>query len=181
MTQIILEPLKGISISQVGQILLGDSIDQVISIIGEPSSWQDMETQQYNSKRAFYNNLEMRVDYNQFDRIEFIEFIFGPFPEKTSLQIFDVDPFKIYDTELIKILTFKNNKQPDDTEAPYCYTFNNIGVGIWKDTDSKDIENWISEKRISGEYEADKNWLNEELEKSRHFWTIGIGNKEYYK
>lgn len=156
-------------------------MEQVENIIGQPSSLRTSEDQNLFVKQAFYDSLEMRIDYNKFDKVEFIEFLSGPWPEKSELSIYGINPFSIDGEELIKTLSLRSNEKVDDTEAPYSYAFPDIGVGIWRDANPKDIEFWIDEKRNSGEYENDKDWLNEELEKSKHFWTIGIGNNEYYK
>ena len=39
----------------------------------------------------------------------------------------------------------------------------------------------IIEMKENDEYEENKNWILEDLEKSKNFWTIGIGIKNYYK
>ena len=51
----------------------------------------------------------------------------------------------------------------------------------WRESEPNDIMEMIQEKKEDGEYESDKDWLNEELEQSKHFWTIYIGKKDYYK
>ena len=43
------------------------------------------------------------------------------------------------------------------------------------------IRQSIKEAKENGTYEDEKIWLLDDLEKSKHFWTIGIGLKDYYK
>jgi len=45
----------------------------------------------------------------------------------------------------------------------------------------KEAEELIAEKNAGGDFEYDRSWLEEELEKSKHFWTFGIGKVDYYK
>ena len=35
--------------------------------------------------------------------------------------------------------------------------------------------------KADNEYEENKDWLNEDLNKAKNFWTIGIGVKNYYE
>lgn len=178
MIHILLKPLTGISISSIGDIHLYEEMDQVEKIIGKPTNLSPIEIGDVFANRAFYDQLEMRIDYNKLNRVEFIEFLFGPWPEKTELSIYGINPFEVDGEELVKLLYAKNNGKVNESEAPDCYGFNEIGVGIWRQSNPKDIEDWIQEKKDKGEYEVDKAWLDEELEKSKHFWTIGIGKKE---
>ena len=180
-----IEPLKGVTISSNQEILLGDHIADVEYLIGKPSSTIIIDSPDYSPgsfiRQSFYQELEVRIDYNRFDKVDFIEFLSGPWPEKVCLSIYGINPFSIYWEELVEILTSKNNGRIDSKEAPYAYCFQELGVGIWRDANPKDVEDWINERKSNGTYEVDKEWLDEELEKSRHFWTIGIGDKSYYK
>ena len=42
------------------------------------------------------------------------------------------------------------------------------------------MEESIAEMKERGEYEDNRVWLDEDLEKSRNFWTVGIGKAGYY-
>jgi hypothetical protein len=44
----------------------------------------------------------------------------------------------------------------------------------------EDAEEMIAECKESHDYEYDRADLEEELEKSRNFWTVGIGQANYY-
>lgn len=173
MTKIEILPLDGVEIENVGKVSLGQSKSDIEKLLGQPSANSD-------PKRLFYNDYEMRINLDENEKIEFIEFIYGPFPEKTELSIYGTDPFKIGADKLLEILTEKNNGQIDDSEADYCFEFLNISVGVWRDATTKDIEESIAEMKANNEYEENKEWLNEDLTKAKNFWTIGIGIKSYY-
>jgi hypothetical protein len=166
-------PLEGIVIENVGKINLDISKTEILKLLGQPSEFS-------NKKQLFFSDYELRIDFDNNDKVEFIEFIFGPFPEKTKLSIYNIDPFQIGAEKLVDILTEKNNGKIDDSEADFSYGFLDISVGIWRDMTEKDAEETIQEMKAEKTYEENKNWLEEDLEKSKNYWTIGIGRKNYY-
>ena len=174
MTKIEILPLDGIKIENIGKLSLGQSKADIEKLLGKPSDTS-------NLKQLFFDEYEVRIDIDKKGNAEFIEFIYGPFPEKTELSIYGVDPFQIGASKLIEILTEKNNGKIDDSEAEYCYTFQNISVGVWRQLTEKTVEESIAEMKADNEYEENKDWLNEDLEKAKNFWTIGIGVKNYYE
>ena len=174
MTKIEILPLDGIKIEKIGKLSLGQSKADIEKLLGKPSDTS-------NLKQLFFDEYEVRIDIDKKGNAEFIEFIYGPFPEKTELSIYGVDPFQIGASKLIEILTEKNNGKIDDSEAEYCYTFQNISVGVWRQLTEKTVEESIAEMKADNEYEENKDWLNEDLEKAKNFWTIGIGVKNYYE
>ena len=172
-TTIIVYPLQGIDISGVGQINLGQPKSAIENILGKPDSHSD-------ANLWFYDAYECRIDFDESDEVAFIEFIYGPFPERIQLTLYGIDPFRIGADNLVEILSAKNAGEIDDREAGYSYGFVNISVGISRDIMEKDAEELIAEKKESGDYEYDRTWLEEELDKSRNFSTIGIGKVGYY-
>ena len=174
MTKIEILPLDGIVIENIGKLSLGQSKSDIEKLFGKPS-------ESSNLKQLFFDEFEVRIDLDKKGNAEFIEFIYGPFPEKTELSIYGVDPFQIGASKLIEILTEKNNGKIDDSEAEYCYTFQNISVGVWRQLTEKTVEESIAEMKADNEYEENKDWLNEDLNKAKNFWTIGIGVKNYYE
>lgn len=173
MVEIKVFPLIGIEIEGIGTIKLGHEKAEVEKVLGYPTTI-------YGSQ-CFYDDYEFRIDYDKSDKIEFIEFIYGPFPEKSKLSVYNINPFLVGAENLINLLTNQNNGEIDESEAEYCYAFKEISVGIFREATEKDIEEMISEMKESGEYEENKNWIVEDLEKSKNFWTIGIGIKNYYR
>ena len=174
MTKIEILPLDGIVIENIGKLSLGQSKSDIEKLIGKPS-------ESSNLKQLFFDEYEVRIDLDKKGNAEFIEFIYGPFPEKTELSIYGVNPFQIGATKLVEILAEKNNGKIDDSEAEYCYTFQNISVGVWRQLTEQNVEESIAEMKADNEYEENKDWLNEDLNKAKNFWTIGIGVKNYYE
>ena len=174
MTKIEILPLDGIVIENIGKLSLGQSKSDIEKLFGKPS-------ESSNLKQLFFDEFEVRIDLDKKGNAEFIEFIYGPFPEKTELSIYGVNPFQIGATKLVEILAEKNNGKIDDSEAEYCYTFQNISVGVWRQLTEQNVEESIAEMKADNEYEENKDWLNEDLNKAKNFWTIGIGVKNYYE
>lgn len=173
MTNITLLPLTGIEIEKIGVIHLELSKSNIKEILGEPDTHS-------NNRQFYYNDLELRIDFDKADTVEFIEFIYGPYPEKTRLSLYDINPFEIGSSNLVTLLTDKAHGQVDDKEADFCYTFPTLSVGIWRQFSESSVQATINEIKEEGTFEENKDWLEEDLAKSRNFWTIGIGKKDYY-
>ena len=169
MKKIKLIPLQGVEIEKVGKISFGDSKDSVLSLVGNIYEEQD-------DNSIMVDDLEMKFDFDDKDKLMFIE-VFGPFCEFIEPEILGVKPFKLTSEQLLKLLTERNNGKIDDTEAPYCYAFLNIAVGVWKEVTENDMIDEIKAARESNEYEQ---WMDDDLKRSKFFWTIGIGEKGYY-
>ena len=129
----------------------------------------------------FYDDLELRIDLDNSDKIEFIEFIYGPFPKKIEIEIYGINPFKTKSTDLIEILTEKNNGEIDLSEEPYCFAFLESSIGIFRDSCESDIDEMITELKENREYFENEKWVLEDKEKAKYFWTVGLGKKDYYK
>ena len=145
---------------------------ELLKKIGRPSS--------ENGNQLFYDDYELRIDIDQYDHVEFIECIYGPFLEKTEIEINNINPFKTKSSDLIQILSEKNNGKIDQSEEPYCYAFLNSSVGIYRDSCEVDIDEMITEMKNTGEYESNKDWVLNDKEKAQFFWTVGIGKAKYF-
>lgn len=172
MKTIQLEPLQGMDVSGVGYVAFGQTVQQVKQLLGDPSHTYD--------KELFYDELELRIDLNDEGCVAFIECIYGPFCEKTIPLMYGERPFELPGEALVALLTEKNNGTIDDAEAEYCYSFVNISVGIYRGSTPADVLESIEEVKAEGTYEEDLDWLQDDLRKANHFWTIGIGEKGYY-
>lgn len=173
MKKIILHPLKGIEFENNEILEFGTSKTALIQRFGKASRGTD--------KQLFYDDLELRIDIDNSEKIEFIEFIYGSFPEKTEIELYGINPFKTDCHNLIEILTKNNKGEIDTTEEPYCYAFLESSIGVFRDSCEADIEEMISEMKENGNYSENKEWVLEDKEKAKYFWTIGIGKKDYYK
>ena len=174
MIKIKIKPLKGIDIESIGEVSLGESRQNIERLLGKPSK-------PYSNPSAYYDQYEMRIDFDKLERVEYIEFLYGPFPEKAELLIYDINPFTLGAEKLVEILSKYNNGEVDLSNAEYSYAFLNSSVGIWREVTQKDVEESITELKLKGEYEFNKSSFEDELENSKNFWTIGIGIADYYK
>ncbi|MGJ8591819.1 MAG: hypothetical protein ACSHXF_04690 [Aquaticitalea sp.] len=173
MKKIVLHPLKGIQFENKEILEFGTSKTDLIQRFGKASSGTD--------KQLFYDDLELRIDFDNSDKIEFIEFIYGPFPEKTEIELYGINPFKSKSADLIELLTENNNGEIDSSEEPYCFAFLETSVGIFRDSCESDVEVLITELKKNGAYSENENWVLEDEEKAKYFWTIGLGKKDYYR
>lgn len=159
-------PLIGIEIND-SKITFGSNINEIIKILGEPDY--------KNERQLYYDTLEFRMDFDNDKNLKFVE-LQGPETEKINPEIYGINPFEIEANELITILGEKDS-DIDVSEKPYCYCFREISIGVWRDTTPENILKSIPEN-VSKEEECI--W-QEELNKAKHFWTIGAGVKGYYK
>ena len=173
MTTITINPLQGIDIAGLGRIDLGQSRVEIEKRLGLPGKYSD-------STRSVYPDYECTISFDQSNTVEYIEFISGPFPQRIQLSLYDINPFQVGADNLVALLSERNAGPEDDSEAEYSYAFLNISVGIWRQGTESDLQEWVTEKKENGEYEIDRTWIEEEVAKSKNFWTIGIGKPGYY-
>lgn len=169
MKKITLKPLEGIEIEGIGSISFGQTKAEVEKLLPNPEIVE--------GNQLHYDELEFRVDLNAQGKVEFIE-LFGPDCEFIEASIYGVNPFTTKADDLIKLLSTKNSGKVDDTEAPFCYAYLGSSVGVWRDLTEKDAKEEIEQAKKDGDYEE---WMEEEMERAKFFWTIGIGEKDYYK
>lgn len=172
MIKIEIKPLHGIAIDGIGEILLNQSKSEIVQLLSNPSSHS-------NNTQFYYNQYELRIDFDEHG-VSFIEFIYGPYPVKTELSLYSINPFQVGADNLIQLLTVKNNGIIDDSEAGHSYVFLNISVGIWREATEQEIQTSINESKIDGTPIDQIHQLENELDSVKNFWTIGIGRKGYY-
>ena len=148
-------PLDGINIENVGKVALGQPKSIIQKILGQASDSS-------NLKQLYFNNYELRIDFDDNNNAEFIEFIQGPFPEKTELSLYGINPFQIGADNLIALLSEKNMGETDDSEADYSFAFLNTSIGVWRQFTEEDVQEEIKQMQESNEYEENKDWLNED-------------------
>lgn len=171
MNKITLRPLEGITAGDK-EIDFGQTKNDIIDLLGNPDHVEE--------NRLFYDKLDVRFDLDENGLLEFIE-CQGPYPENSEFNIYGIDPFKLQDNELLDLLTNRNNGETDDFEAPHCYSFLEISVGVWRASVPADIESTIAELKEEGTYEEAKEMMDLDLEKSKYFWTVAVGKTDYYK
>ena len=71
-----------------------------------------------------------------------------------------------------------NNDRIDYDENGYAYNFNEISIGISRESTPEGVQRDIEEMKADGEYDQD--YVDSELELARHWATIGMGSPNYY-
>ena len=163
-------------IPQVGVIVdgktirLGDARADVEKALGKG------ENVRWNSLYYFAN--ELRVDFDEEGRVEFIELLGGP---DGALQpvIFGAAAFREPPETVLELLKEKNGSNFVDNENGYSYAFRKLNVGLYRESIPENVAEMIEEA------EADGHPLSEEdveYEKRRTHWaTIGVGVENYYE
>lgn len=170
MQKIKIIPLVGIEFDDI-TIALYSSCEDVKNLLGEPYSTQD--------DSLYYFNNELRFDFDDDGKVEFIEFL-GSIDGELQPMIYDVPAFQSKADTLYNILREENRGDIDDSEDGYSYGFLNISVGVYRSSIPKDVEEMIKEADEAGE-PMDAGDIEEERRKADYWSTIGIGIKDYYR
>ena len=132
-------------------------------------------------KIDFYTKYGYHIHYNENDIVTFIE-IMGDM--QSSFELYNQNPFTANVDELVKLLTDKNNGEVNLIDAPEDYMFLELGLGVFRSSTPEEFAKYIEEAKkedpenfINGTPE----WMLEEFEKTKHFQTIGLGNKDYFR
>ncbi len=130
-------------------------------------------------ERYYYYGSEMAIDYDDNQRIEFIEFL-GGIDGSLRPVIYGVSAFDTDADELTDLLLQKNNGEVVDTEQGYSYAFPNISVGIYRELRPSDLAEMIEEMKADGIATENNEDLANDMRKAKHWSTIGIGVAGYY-
>lgn len=170
MKKIKIIPLVGIEIDDI-KIALYSSREDIKKLLGEPYSTWDGS--------MYYFNNELRFDFDDNGKVEFIEFL-GAIDGELQPVIYDVPAFQSKADILYNILKEENCGDIDDSENGYSYAFLNISVGVYRPSISGDVEEMIKEAEEDGE-PMDESEIEEERRKADYWATIGIGIEDYYR
>lgn len=162
-------PLVGIILKEKKVCLL-NSKETVVSVLGEPCLV-------YENEYYYYNN-ELRFDFDENGKVEFIEFL-GGIEGELQPEIYGVNAFGANDLVLYNLLKDKNKGNIDDSENGYSYRFLNISVGIYRPLTQESVREMIKEAENKREI-MNSQEIEHEMQRASHFATIGIGVKGYY-
>lgn len=128
----------------------------------------------------FCFNDELRIDFDENDHVEFIEFLAG-IEGNIQPVIYGVRAFSVLSYDLYTTLYSHNNGAIGDSENGYCFSFLNISVGVYRERKPEDFTAMVKELEQNGVNIQNSVEMEKERVKSLHWDTLGIGSKDYYR
>lgn len=165
--QAVLYPLERAVIGDI-TICLGMDKNSIFNMIGKGESFDD--------ERYYYFNSELAIDYDDKNKIEFIEFL-GGIDGELQPMIYGISAFEENADDLVELLKKYNNGEIDDSENGYSYGFLEISVGIYREFLPEEV---VKDAKNDNKSLDDED-VREDLRKALHWATIGIGVKDYYR
>lgn len=170
MEKIKIIPLVGIEFNGAA-IGLSSSRQDVKNLLGEPY---------YTANDSlFYFENELRFDFDDEGKVEFIEFL-GGIDGNLQPEIYGISAFRTKADDLYDMLSEKNHGEIDDSENGYSYGFLNISVGVYRPAVLEDVEDMIREANEDGA-PMDEEEIKDEMKRADYWATIGIGVEGYYR
>lgn len=170
-TPLELLPLEGLRLGDT-LLPLAASKEQAEALLGP--------TESANNRAWYYAENELRLDFDQSDRLEFIEFL-GGLEGRLQPTIYGLPAFQTGAGELIEELTRRNDGPVDDREQGYSYAFLNISVGVYRSILPKDVQEMIAEMEADGIPTLNNPDVERDRRRAEHWETIGIGLSGYYQ
>jgi hypothetical protein len=155
-------------IEGIGQINFGDSREQVLKLLGEPSFV-------CSEKRFEFKNYGCFIDFKKSDdTFESVEFWNDGKDNVVELFIYDTEVLQNNATSIKTMLQERNNNEPHKDGW-----FLNIDV-IFSGGSQQTMLNYIEEMKKEGQYEGvAKEQALIDLEKAKYFSSFGIGYRDY--
>lgn len=170
-TPLELLPLEGLRLGE--QLLpLSASKEQAEALLGPAET--------VRGNRWYYLKSELRLDFDETGRLEFLEFL-GGLEGQLQPTIYGLPAFQTGAGELIEELTRRNDGPVDDREQGYSYAFLNISVGVYRSILPKDVREMIAEMEADGIPTLNNPNLELDKRRAEHWETIGIGLSGYYQ
>ena len=165
--KMIILPLQGLECDGM-RIAFGESQAEIGEKLGRPQIW--------GTSLYYFQNI-LRMDFNENAGLEYIEFL-SP-DSRLRAELYGIDPFSAPADSVAALLREKNGGEMTDIEDGYGLTFNNISVGVYRDTTPQEAEETVREAAAEGvplsqeEYDA-------ELAKANRWDTVGFGVAGYF-
>ena len=155
-------PLEGLRLGD--QLLpLSASKEQAEALLGPAEEFQ--------GDQWYYAESELRLDFDQSGRLEFIEFL-GGLEGTLQPTVYGLPAFQTGADELIEELTRHNDGPVDDSEQGYSYAFLNISVGVYRSILPKDVQEMIEEMEADGIPTLNNPDLERDKLRAEHWETI---------
>ena len=164
-------PLEGLRLGE--QLLpLSASKEQAEALLGPAET--------VRGNRWYYLKSELRLDFDETGRLEFLEFL-GGLEGQLQPTIYGLPAFQTGADELAQVLTRYNDGPVDDHEQGYSYAFLNISVGVYRSILPKDVQEMIAEMEADGIPTLDNPDLERDKLRAEHWETIGMGALSCYQ
>ena len=164
-------PLEGLRLGN--QLLpLSASKEQAEALLGPAEEFQE--------NQWYYAESELRLDFDETGRLEFIEFL-GGLEGRLQPAIYGLPAFQTGAGELIEELTRHNDGPVDDHEQGYSYAFLNISVGVYRSILPQDVRELIAEMEENGVSPLNNPGVERDRRRAEHWEAIGIGTLGYYQ
>lgn len=143
----------------------GDAVERVMGIPREK-----------RGRQWFYPDL--RVDFDEGERLEFIEFLGGAAGE-WSPELFGLDVFRTPAEELCAVLESRAG-EAEDEDGGYTFLYPSLSIGLYREVSPADIEQLVRAiSRIDLTTLGHVDLAGEQ--RRAEFWeTVGIGKENYY-
>jgi hypothetical protein len=132
-------------------------------------------------KIDYYTEFGFHVHYDDENLVEAIEIMIDM---QGVFELYDKNPHTIEISEMVEILKSKNNGETNPIDEPEDYMFLELSLGIFRGSTPEKYQLFIEQYKKE-EPENFKNgtpeWMLEEFEKTKHFQTILIGKKDYFR
>lgn len=165
------ELIPGVGVVLDGKtVRLGDTRADVEQTLSAPSHTH------WNALYYFAN--ELRVDFDEEGRVEFIELLGGP-DGKLQPVVFGLEAFQTEPETVAELLKGKNGDDFVDSESGYSYAFKKLSVGLYRESVLDNVTEMIEEASAGGHPLSAEDIA---YEKRRTHWaTIGVGAEGYYE
>jgi hypothetical protein len=132
-------------------------------------------------KIDYYTNYGFHIHYDENNLVEAIEIMLDM---QGVFELYGKNPHTTEIEEMVEILKAKNNGETNPIDEPEDYMFLELSLGIFRGSTPEEFEKYIEETKKENP-EDFKNgtpeWMLEDLEKTKHFQTLLIGNKDYFR
>jgi hypothetical protein len=132
-------------------------------------------------KIDFFTEHGFHIHYNENDVVEFIE-IMGDM--QSTFELYGKNPFATDTKLLIDELTEKNNGAINLIDAPEDYMFLDLSLGVFRNSTPEKFVKYIEQTKLENPDDfvnGIPEWLLQDLEKTKYFQIIGLGNKDYFR
>jgi hypothetical protein len=132
-------------------------------------------------KIDYYTNYGFHIHYDENDLVEAIEIMFDM---QGVFELYGKNPHTTEIEEMVEILKAKNNGETNPIDEPEDYMFLELSLGIFRASTPEEFQIYIDQTKAENPNDfknGTPEWMLEDLEKTKHFQTLLIGKKDYFR